>query len=298
MKEYLKNPTGIIVLIAIILGFLMPNYGIVIKPYLTYLLMILMFFSFLGVNVLDIPHTSSQVLEGLGVLAIIHIASPLILFLFKSQFESHVFLGLLLASSVSSGISVVVLSKMLGGDQLKALGITVISNVVAPIILPVVLGLFAGRTIQVDYFMIGITIFKVVIIPLFFASLFNRSVIKNNLKKISHSLSLGVLFLLIFGSIASIQSDITKDTSMALYIGLIVCMLVGINFLLGYALGSDKVEKITYGVTASYKNYTLSTVLAVSLFGSAVALPSVIYIVVTNLMLVPVQYLSNNKRDG
>jgi len=48
-------------------------------------------------------------------------------------------------------------------------------------------------------------------------------------------------------------------------------------------------------VSASYKNHTLSTVIALSLFGPTVALPSVIYAVVNNLFLIPMQFVFEEK---
>ena len=102
--------------------------------------------------------------------------------------------------------------------------------------------------------------------------------------------------MIIIGIISPIREIILANVSRAIYVGLIVMLIVVVDFLLGFALGKNKAERITYGVSTSYKNYVLSNVVALTLFGPVVALPAALYAVANNVLLVPLQFLCCRKK--
>jgi len=183
IKSFIKEYTWLIILIAIVFGFIFPQIGPLIKPYLIYLLMTLMFFSCLSIKVKDILVGLKNYKENFQILAVIHLLSPLILLLFKGYFSEEIFLGLILAASTSSGMSVIFLSQLYGGDGGKALVITSLSNILSPLTMPLLVFLFARTTIEVDSVAMGLTILKLVVIPLILATLIRNTKANNALKQ-------------------------------------------------------------------------------------------------------------------
>ncbi len=296
IEHLMKKYMWAIIFVAIIISFIYPNPGLMLKPYLIYLLMLLMFFSCLGINLKKIAEELKDCRDELATLAIIHLASPILILFLKPFLPEEVFLGLILAAVISSGMSVVFLSYLYGGIASEALVITSISNILSPITVPFLVLLFARTTIRVDVLAMIWTIFKLVAIPLAAAALIRKTSLNKPLEKHGSYISIVVLFVLILGIISPVRDVVLSNLNLSLILGAVVSVLVTINFFLGYLIGKSKPEKITYAITASYKNMTLSTVIALSLFNPMVALPSVIYAVVNNLFLIPLQLIFVRKK--
>lgn len=291
IKYTMKKYTWLIVLIAIILGFSLPQIGLIFRPYLTYLLMLLMFLSCLNIDFQKILKPLKYWKNEMQALAIIHLASPLLILLLKPFFSDEIFLGLIIASVISSGIGVVFLSRLYGGIPSQSLILTSISNILSPITVPFLILIFAKTNIKIDYLAIGLTMLKLVIIPIALALIIRKTKINKHLSDYGDPISTITLFLLITGLIAPVRSIILSNLKLSLTLGGLISILVIINFFLGYLIGSTKPEKITYAISTSYKNFTLSTVIALSLFNPTVALPAVIYTVINNLLLIPLQLI-------
>lgn len=89
-----------------------------------------------------------------------------------------------------------------------------------------------------------------------------------------------------------------ENLELSLKLGVFVIFLTSINFFAGYLLGKGPREKITFGITANYKNYALASIIALTSFTDPmIALPATIYAFVNNLFLIPLQ-LFFCRKDG
>jgi len=296
IKHRIKENTWLIIFVAILLSFLFPKLGLMLKPYLIYLLMLLMFLSSLHIYFKEIIHELRNYKKKVLVLAIIHLVSPILVFFLKPLFSDEVFLGLVLASVTSSGMSVVFLSHLYNGKESESLVITSVSNILSPISIPLLVLLFAQTSIQVDVVAMSITILKLVIVPLILASLIRKTSLNKPLQTYGTYISIVVLFALILGIISPLRNIILADISQSLTLGAVILILVTFNFVLGYVLGSSKPEKVSFAISSSYKNFTLATVLALSLFSPLVALPAILYTVINNLFLIPMQFFFRREK--
>ncbi len=260
--------------------------------------MALMFLGCLDTRVRQITSSLKELKNNILILLIIHLCSPILIFIFKNRFTDEIFLGLILASVMSSGMSIVFLSQLYGGSASKALIINALSHSFSPVVIPFLVYLFAKKTIEINFLEMGITIFKMVVLPYIAAIFIRKTPLYRPLKENRLYISIFALYLLVWGVIAPVRDNILSDLGLSLYLFLFVSGLVALNFLLGYLFGRGKKEKITFALSASYKCYTLSTVLALSLFGPVVALPSVIYTVVNNLQLIPLQVFISGKKQN
>ena len=76
----------------------------------------------------------------------------------------------------------------------------------------------------------------------------------------------------------------------------VVTVLNIILFLAGFSIGTTHESKTSYGISATFKNFALSTVLALSIFNAEVALPAIAYSVVNSFLLIPMQWYIDNKK--
>lgn len=295
LKYSAKKYMWAVILFAVVVGFVFPDPWFMLKPYLSFMLMGLMFFGCLDVSIPQIVSHMKDYKKKILVLLVIHLSAPILVLFFRPFFPAEIFLGLVIASVVSSGMSVVFLTQLYGGIPSKSLIITSVSNIFSPVTVPILVFLFAGTVVAVDYVSMGVTMLKLVVVPLIAVFIVQRTRFHRLLKENGTSFSMLLMLFLMLGIIAPVREMILADVRQSLLISVIISVLVVVNFLLGYAVGSNRQEKITYAVSASYKNHTLSTVIALSLFGPTVALPSVMYAVVNNLFLIPMQFVFEEK---
>ncbi|HPJ17238.1 MAG TPA: bile acid:sodium symporter [Candidatus Woesebacteria bacterium] len=284
-----KNSTWLIVLSAIVISFILPEIGIFVKPYLNALLSIMMFLSCLDLQINQIIKSFSDYKTQIIVLAITHLISPLIIFLLKDYFSPQIYLGLILAASIPSGRSAVFLANIYGGNPIKALVTSSLSNAISPIIVPLFVWLFAHTVIQVNPAQMSQTLIWMVIVPLLFALPLGKTYPGRQLNRLSPALSTFILFFIILGIISPVKTIIIAHPLLTIGLTFFASLLTIINFYFGFKLKTQKVDQLTYGITASVKNYTLATLLSLSVFEPIVALPSIAYTIANNLLLIPLQ---------
>ncbi|MDD4382969.1 MAG: hypothetical protein PHD49_02420 [Candidatus Shapirobacteria bacterium] len=296
MKLLVKN-TWLVIFLAIIISFVVPNFGKILSPYLNIFLMILMFLSCLDIDLKAFVVALKDFKIQLLLLLIVHLVSPLIVLIFLKGFLSEeIFLGLILASVIPAGRASVFLVSIYGGKPETALVVSSISNALSPIVVPLLVWLFARTSIKMDPIEMGTTIMWLVAVPILVAILVRWMGLAKYLVKQASGLSVIFLFLIIIGIISPIRQVILYNWERSMGLILIVIGLISFDFWLGWRIGKTKEDKITLAVTSSYKNYTLGTLVALTLFNPVVALPSIIYTITNNLMLVPIQILTRGKK--
>ncbi|MFA6518386.1 MAG: hypothetical protein WCV93_01900 [Candidatus Shapirobacteria bacterium] len=291
LNQLIKKNTWAIILLAITVSLIFPVLGQEIKPYLNYLLAVMMFLSCLDLQIKQIIDGFSDLKSLALVITIVHLVSPLIIFLLRDLFSPPIFLGLILAASIPAGRSSVFLSLIYGGIPIKALIASTTSNLLSPILVPAIVYLFAHQVVSLPLASMSQTIFFMVLIPLILGYLFGKTRPGQKLSSYTSSLSTLILFLIILGILSPIKTVISENLTLTLGLTVFISILTVINFFLGTTLKNSFPEKITYGLTSGYKNYTMGTILALTVFSPLVALPSIAYTISNNLLLIPLQFL-------
>ena len=280
-----SNPAGLVVAAAMVVGFVFSGPASGLEPALTSILMGLMFMGCLDVRPGPLVDTLKRPGRVTAVLATIHLLPALIAWRLAPLLGHDLGVGLVLAAATSSGFSVVFLSQLLGGRPGQALPLTVLSNASTPVVLPAVVAAQAGAAGVGE--------------PLALArgrrgaaGAVGRTPAGPWLKAKGRPLSLGLLFALIVGVIAQVRDQLVQRPAEALAVLAIVSGLVLACFAVGWFLGRDRPERITLGLVGSYKNYTLATVVALEFLGPTAAIPAVVYAIVNNAALAPMQLLA------
>lgn len=284
----MKQNTWAIITLGIIISFIFPKIGLSLKPFLNYLLMTLMFLSCLDIDLKEVISDFFNFREETLILAIVHLVSPLIVLCLRHFFSDEIFLGLIIVTTIPAARSSVFLSSIYGGDTSKALTLSTVSNALSPIIVPLLVWIFAKTSIQINYQEMGYTILTLTVIPIALAIIVRHFKIFENLKKYNTNLSIFVLFFLILGIISPVRNIILENPLLALSLGILTIFLNVINFDLGFALGKNNPDKIAFAITSTYKNTTLANILALSFSNPLIALPSIIYTIINNF-IIPLQ---------
>lgn len=293
---FFKKNIWLVILTSIFLAFLYPKVGLNLQSSSMYLLMLLMLFSVLDMSYRQVlKELKTDFKKIIFTLLIVHLAGPIIILSFKPFLSNYFFLGLILATAINAGISIVFLSKLYGGSSNQSLVIAALSQILSPVIVPFVVLLFARASLQIDFVSMMLTISKVVLLPIFLSMLIRRTAWHKNFVKVSGLVNIFLLFLLIMAIIAPLRLLILNNLKETLYLSFLVALVLVVDFSLGFLLGKNKGERVTFGISASYKNFVLANVLAMTLFGPLVALPAAIYAVLSNLFLIPLQFLCCKK---
>jgi len=291
MLDFVRKNTWFLILVAVSISFLWPASGFFLKPYVNYFLMGIMFLSCLDIDLKQLKNDLKNFKKQAIIILISQLVGPIIVLCLKPFLSEEIFLGLILASAIPIGRSSVFLSKIFGGDAVLPLVASSISNALSPITVPFLVLVFAKTSIKIDPVQMGSTILWLVLVPIILAILARMTGKVNFLIKQASSLSILLLFLIIIGIISPLRETILNNLTNSLILMLLIAGLMMINFWFGWIIGNKREEKIALAITASYKNYTLGTLLALSMFTPVVALPSIIYTITNNLMLVPIQIL-------
>lgn len=290
INQLIKRNTWAVVLSAIIASLIFPSLGQEMKPFLNYLLAAMMFLSCLDLKIKEIVQSISDLKSIFLALIIIHLASPLIIFFLRNLFAPQIYLGLILAAAIPAGRSSVFLSLIYGGIPIKALITSSVSNILSPLLVPAIVYIFAHQVISLPLADMSKTIVIMVGIPLFIGYLFGKTKPGQKLSRYTSSISTIILFLIILGILSPIKTTIAGNLPLTIGLTLFVSLLTIINFFLGTTFHHSFSEKITYGLTAGYKNYTMGTILSLTLFPPLVTLPSIAYTISNNLLLIPLQF--------
>ncbi len=290
IKFYLKEYSWLVILVAIGLGLWLPNTGLVIKPYVSYLLMGLMFLSCVNIDFSRSWKHLKKIRKVIFSMFVIFLLSGILVYFFRGNFSDDVYLGLILTTSMPAGISVIFLSKLYGGSTAKSLVISVLANILSPVLVPVIVLWLAQTQIEVNVWQMFLTISKLVLFPIVLARIVGMTGFRKIVESEGTYISIILLFGLIWGVVAPV-GPVLSETNNLLLLVLMVILLVLLNIVIGLWLGSDWKAKKTYAISLAYKNFTLAMVLALTLFGPQVAVPAAIYTLINNLMLIPLQWM-------
>lgn len=289
MSDFIKKNTWLLILIAIVISFASPLLGKLLSPYLNYFLMGIMFLSCLDIEIKDIWKD----LKNFKMQAVVMVASqligPIVVLFLKPFLSEELFLGLILASAIPIGRSSVFIAKIFDGETMPALVMSSLSNALSPLTVPFLVWVFAKTSIEINPVEMGSTILWLVLVPILAAIVVRWSGKAKFLIKNSTNFSTLLLFLIIIGIITPLKATILENLFNSILLMSLITGLMILNFIFGWKLGKKRSEKIAFAISASYKNYTLGTLIALSMFGPMVALPSIVYTITNNFFIIPLQ---------
>lgn len=202
-------------------------------------------------------------------------------FKFISQNPRNVLIG-----SCPGGTSSNVMTFLAKGDLALSISMTMTTTILSPIVTPALMFLFAGEWLEISFFAMMISIFQVVVIPIFLGifinALFGKK-LKNFLEYLP-MISIIAIILILSGVVAVNSAKIFE-------VGLMILIAVVFHNLLGYFWGFilAKILKMelssakAISIEVGMQNSGLATSLAIVHFGAMAAIPGAIFSVWHNI---------------
>ena len=255
-----------------------------------------MFLSCLKISVKDILLVERDWWKYLVLMAIVFLLSSLVVFAFKGLLSDIAFVGLMVIAAAPSAIAVVFLADVLGGEPHKALIGTTLAQLFAPLLTPFLVWTFAHQSVAIDTMAMFLVIAKLVLIPFILAQIARRFGWDKMILKKAGWVNEFLLFLLIWATMAPASGAIKVNMN-EFWIALgIVAVLLIVQATAGFSFGRGKREKITWTVIAISKNFTVASVLALTLFGAGSLVGPAAFVFLSNAVLVPLEWWSLHKK--
>ncbi len=194
--------------------------------------------------------------------------------------------GVVLLGSCPGGTASNVITYLARGDLALSVTITSVSTLISPLMIPLLMYLYAGQWVDVPVTKLFVSAIKIILIPIALG-LLSRRLMGNYLKyamPILPSLSsLSIIFIV--GVIVAANSESIKNLGIVLALVVIVHNALGFStgYVLGRLIGMDIASTKAISIEVGMQNSGLGVALASVHFGALAALPSALFSVWHNI---------------
>jgi len=278
--NFISRWMAVIVLLMAAAALMFPEFvGIIKTSWISWLLGLVMFGMGLTLSLNDFRVVFSRPKDVIvGCIAQFTIM-PILAWLLAIAFHlpPELSIGVILVGCCPGGTSSNVITYLSGGDVALSVGMTSVSTILAPVLTPLLVWLFAGTYVDVDVWEMFKSILQVIIMPICIGLIVKRFVTFNEvfLKSVLPAFST-VAITLIVGAVVS------ANAQKLLTCGFIVMLVVVLHNLLGYLLGfliakglkMDRKKSTAISIEVGMQNSGLACSLAAQHF-QALALATV-----------------------
>ena len=200
--------------------------------------------------------------------------------------EQLIAIGVILVGCAPGGTASNVICYLARGDVALSISLTICSTILAVFLMPTIFWIYTGSNIEIPFFQMIISIFKIVIIPVILG-VFLNSINFIDLKKIKLCLPLIAVLSILFIITIIIASNSDQIFKHGPKIFLIVICHNLLGFFLGFFLSkkmkySEKISR-TIAIEIGMQNSGLATALAIKYFGTLSALAGAFFSIWHNI---------------
>ncbi len=233
--EFITKYMAVIVLAAAVAAFLWPGtLGAIRTSWVTPMLGCVMFGMGLTLDLRDFGHVFSRPKDVLIGFVCQFTIMPLLAFALAHLFAlpPELAVGVMLVGCCPGGTSSNVITYLSRGDVALSVGMTAVSTLFAPFMTPLLVRLFAGAYVPVDFWGMFLSILKVIILPIALGLLFKRFLPKvtDAVSGYLPAFSTMVITLIVIAVVAANAASLRNC-------GLLVIAVVVLHNICGYAFG-------------------------------------------------------------
>ena len=278
IKFYLKNYIWLLCLATVVLRLVVPQFGYIFHEKESIFLMGILFFNLLGISSKDFVSIVKKPLSLiLSVLVLNGIFASLII-IYKDFLDKDVFLGLLLATTTGISFIGILFANVFNGDKSRFLLLSIITSVFSYFII----SLF-----NTDYsFINSITDMAMfLLLPVFFAGLFNLSPYGEYIEKHGSYFSL-ILFLVFIYSMVSSLENLRLSLDILIY----AVLFNLINIFFTYFISKNKAEKISFSGASIIRSYEITLLFSINTLNPQSSLVILTFMLVSYIFVSPVLF--------
>ncbi len=303
-SSFVGRTFAVWVLVFASLGFFLPTIFSLFAPYIVILLGIIMFGMGLTISPSDFAEVTKRPFEVLiGVLSQF-IIMPIIAFALTKIFQlpPEIAAGVILVGCCPGGTSSNVMTYLAKGDVALSVACTSVTTLLAPIVTPFLVWMFASQYLPVDAMSMFLSIVKIILLPLAAGAIVQKF-FPNIVKTATPLLPLVSVtgIILIVAAVVAVNNE--KIATSGLMIFLIVVLHNGLGYLLGYfaaqASGMSVAKRKAISIEVGMQNSGLGAALASAHFSPLAAVPSAVFSVWHNISgALLANYLANIQDDA
>lgn len=218
------------------------------------------------------------------------IVMPLLAFLLVTIFQlpTELAVGVILVGCCPGGTSSNVMTYLSKGDVALSVGMTACTTIMAPVVTPALVLLFAGQSIDVSYVSMLMSIVQVVLVPIVLGFVINAIA-----PKVSEVFGKVLPLISVVAISLIIMAVVSANAAKLMTSGLLIIAVVMLHNVLGYAfgygvgrvLGLSKAQMRTLSIEVGMQNSGLATSLALTHFATMplAAVPGTVFSVWHNI---------------
>ncbi len=291
-KEFIRKFSSIItVLLGVALGLLLPEIGMIWHPYTSIFLAAIMFLVALNIKPKEFRTSIKSYKIILLALCLVFIVPTLLSVIGIPFFNPTVYAGLVIALSSPSAVSAVFWSDVFHGYTPLALIISMITNLLSLITIPLTILLLTQTMAQINSTAIFANLVLIVVVPLLAGQALRKLSIQKTRKIVVQSPAIQhvLLLFLVWGAVAPGAAYTRENPLEFIFLLLFILLILSATFAISYLVGKrfGHSRAVALALVSSQKNSTLAIVIGELVLGP-IALPALIANMVgQNLFLFP-----------
>jgi BASS family bile acid:Na+ symporter len=279
-------------------GIGLPEFGRAFGPYPLYFMMFQLFFSFLGINFLQVFQDIKKKAIILLILCLFKLCIiPVGLFFLTQALWPEYAVPVLLLSGISTGVLAPFISGLLEASTLLVLMTVVVSSLLAPFSLPVLVSLLIGHTIKIPFLAMVRILAMVIFLPALAVILLRYlcSPSLEKLKKIQFPASLISIACINLGVFAKYSSFFIGAPMKVAETILVSFILSAIYHLVGFLVtwGMKREDRLAGAISFAYINNVLIIVFSSQFFGPLSPALAAVYMLPFFAMIVPARIVGH-----
>lgn len=288
LNIFVNKYFAVFVLIVAFIAYLLPDVFVGITGYITILLGIIMFGMGLTLNLSDFRIVVKKPLPVLTGVVAQFVIMPLAAFIIALvlQLPPEIAAGLVLVGACPGGTASNVMVYLAKGDLPVSVAMTTVSTLLAPLLTPIALLVFANEWLPVDPLAMFLSIFQVIIVPialgLMIKQLFPKTVEKS--VQALPIVSMAAIIAIVAGVVGANQENIAA-TGLLVFAAVVLHNSFGLalGYITAKLVGLDETKRRAVSIEVGMQNSGLGTQLATVHFTPLAALPSAIFSVWHNI---------------
>lgn len=284
LNQFIQRWMPILTPLSLVIGVLLEKIGGHVLFLVPILFAVMTFISSLSLKFKDIKVFKEYPKTILFVIAFLHILMPLwAIFLAEIIFDDHLLtIGFLISVAVPTGVTSVIWVTISKGNLPLCLAIILIDTLLAPILMPIILHLVVGETIQLETTALVFDLIWMIVLPSILGIIVNEWTKGKLLEQYGKPMSL-VSKLCLFSIIMINSSAIApyvKNINVELAKVIAVVLLLAVSgyvfsLIIGRLFWKSKADQATFVFNGGMRNIAVGVVIATTYFPSKVAMPVV-----------------------
>ena len=284
-------------------GVLWPEFGLKVTPWTSQLLMVQLFFSFLGVDFRVLARLRpADILETAVISGVKLLLLPVLLWAVCAWIAPELALSVLLLSGVSTGVTAPFMATLLGASPNCMLLVAVLTSALVPLTLPGLVSLLMGRQLEIPYSHMASLLALIMLPPGILVFLLKRFAPRGALlmERLSVPVGLPLFFFTTLAVIAPFAGQVTGQMGRVAASLALATLLALIFVACGLCLSllwPRRIDGLSAALGLTCANNVLVAVFAARFFGPDPTLLAVLYMFPYFLILLPMRWAAQHLKS-